>query len=288
MTISRYNLHLKNILLPSPVGEGSGVRPLGVRLLLVLFVATLSQPLSAPSVITFDMELTLPDALRADSAFVVDSILGTRQRMGIATAEGSVFIRGEVEIHTVTTAAVMEVNLTAPQGLQKIFIPCRITEKDLEDSGLSPDSLDAQRENYLRVGQSFRDFGGELPGGTPARLSDFVGRGQYVLVDFWASWCGPCRREIPNLIAAYERYRERGLTILGVAVDDEPEATLAAIAQMQIPYPQLIAAGHTPYDLYGFGGIPHLVLFTPDGTVLARGMHGAKIDEYLAPLFGEE
>ncbi|MBP3228907.1 MAG: TlpA family protein disulfide reductase [Bacteroidaceae bacterium] len=244
---------------------------------------------TAQNTIVFDMELTLNDGLRADSAFVVDSILGTRQQMGIVAAEGCVFIRGEVETHTVTTAAVMEVNLTTPkQGPLQIFMPCNITEKDLEDSGLSPDSLDARRENYLRVGQHFRDFDGKQPDGTPARLSDFVGRGQYVLVDFWASWCGPCRREIPNLITAYERYRERGLVVLGVAVDDEPDATLAAIAQMQIPYPQLIDAGHTPYDLYGFGGIPHLILFTPDGTILARGMRGAQIDEYLAPLFGEE
>ena len=259
------------------------------KILTSLAVIALALTANALNTITFNMELTLNDGLRADSAFVVDSILGTRQRMGIVAAEGGVFIRGEVEIHTVTTAAVMEVNLTTQQqGPLKIFMPCNITEKDLEDSGLSPDSLDARHENYLRVGQHFRDFGGELPDGTPAYLSEFVGRGQYVLVDFWASWCGPCRHEIPNLIAAYERYRERGLTVLGVAVDDKPEATLAAITQMQIPYPQLIAVGHTPYDLYGFGGIPHLILFTPNGTILARGIRGAQINEYLAPLFGED
>lgn len=127
-------------------------------------------------------------------------------------------------------------------------------------------------------GCMFTDFEVEY-NGKVLRLSDYVGRGQYVLVDFWASWCGPCREEIPGLVEIYKQYKDRGLVVLGVAVNDAPADTEKAIKELDIPYPQMMNADHTPAEIYGITGIPHIILFGPDGTILKRGMRGEAIGQ---------
>ena len=136
------------------------------------------------------------------------------------------------------------------------------------------------------VGDMFLDFSVEYDGKS-TRFSDYVGKGQYVLVDFWASWCGPCRAEIPNLIKAYNKYKEKGLIVLDVAVNDKPEDTQKAIGEEKIPYPQIINSQEIATDLYGITGIPEIILFAPDGTILKRGLRGENIEKALAEIFGE-
>jgi thiol-disulfide isomerase/thioredoxin len=138
--------------------------------------------------------------------------------------------------------------------------------------------------NAPQEGDKFADFSVEYEGKT-TRLSDYVGRGQYVLVDFWASWCGPCRREIPNLIAAYNKYKDKGLQVLGIAAWDKPEDTKKAIEEEQIPYPQIINSQKIATDVYGITGIPEIILFAPDGTILANGLRGAQIEQKLAEIY---
>lgn len=135
-------------------------------------------------------------------------------------------------------------------------------------------------------GDRFRDFAVEYEGKT-TRLSDYVGRGKYVLVDFWASWCGPCRKEILNIIAAHEKYKDRNFTALGVAVKDKPEATLRAIKDESVPYPQILNSQAIASELYGIDAIPEIILFAPNGTILARGLRGNEIEKKLAEIFGE-
>lgn len=132
-------------------------------------------------------------------------------------------------------------------------------------------------------GQMFTDFQAEYDGKIQ-KLSDYVGRGKYVLVDFWASWCGPCKAEIPNLIKVYNQYKGDKFEVLGVATWDEPKATLKAIEQMQIPYPQILNAQRAGSDAYGITGIPQIILFGPDGTILKRDLRGEQIEATIKEL----
>lgn len=129
----------------------------------------------------------------------------------------------------------------------------------------------------------FDDFEAVQPDGSVKKFSDYIGKGKYILVDFWASWCGPCLREIPYLKAAYEKYRGDNFDILGVAVSDKPEDTQRAIQRNKIPWTVILNAQSTPCELYQFNAIPQLMLFGPDGTLLKRdGLRGEEMDAALA------
>ena len=130
----------------------------------------------------------------------------------------------------------------------------------------------------------FTDFSVVYNGKT-THLSDYVGRGQYVLVDFWASWCAPCREEIPSIIAVYNKYKSKGLQVLGIAVTDKPAHTETAIKELGITYPQIINSQKIATDAYGIQAIPYSILFAPDGTILARGLRGEELEKKLAEIF---
>ena len=144
----------------------------------------------------------------------------------------------------------------------------------------------AEAELSQKEGEMFKDFAVEYNGKT-TRFSDYVGRGQYVLADFWASWCGPCRQQIPDLISLYQQYKEKGLTVLGIAFRDKPEETEQAIRDLGIPYPQIINAQNIPATLYGIDALPHTILFAPDGTIIARNIYGEELKEKLKEIFND-
>ena len=121
--------------------------------------------------------------------------------------------------------------------------------------------------------------------GSSVSFSDYIGNGKYVLVDFWASWCGPCIAEIPLLKDIYNQYNGDKFEILGVAVWDRREETLKSIDNHKIPWSQIIEANNIPTDLYGINGIPQIMLFDPQGKIVARDLRGnilrAKVAEVM-------
>ena len=140
-----------------------------------------------------------------------------------------------------------------------------------------------EREGHLKAaatqpGRMFVDFEGLTVDGKPSKLSDYVGKGKYVLVDFWASWCGPCKGEIPNLIELQNKFGGEKFMVLGVNVWDEEEKFKAALVEEGIGYPQIFIPRDNKdnaTEMYGIKGIPQIILFAPDGTIVQRDLRGA-------------
>ncbi|MCF6405488.1 AhpC/TSA family protein [Chitinophaga filiformis] len=139
-----------------------------------------------------------------------------------------------------------------------------------------------------QIGKMAPDFQQTAPDGKKVKLSDF--RSQYVLLDFWASWCGPCREENPNVVAAYKQYKDKGFTVLGVSLDgpSQREAWLKAIEKDQLDWTQvsdLKGWNNTAAKIYNIRAIPANFLLDPGGKIIARDLRGKALEEKLAEIF---
>jgi thiol-disulfide isomerase/thioredoxin len=137
-------------------------------------------------------------------------------------------------------------------------------------------------------GKMFVDIIGKDLNGKDIALADYVGKGDYVLMDFWASWCKPCREETPYLVKLYEQFKDKGLTIVGVFVSDKKENLKKVVEEENIGWPQLYDDKNMAMDLYGVNGIPHIILFAPDGTILKRDLRGNMMIETVTKLLTEK
>jgi peroxiredoxin len=134
----------------------------------------------------------------------------------------------------------------------------------------------------LSVGQKAPDFESIDPDGKVVKLSDF--KGKYTLLDFWASWCGPCRQENPNIVEQYEKYKDRNFTVFGVSLDDSRSAWLKGIEDDNLNWVQvsdLQRWNSEPAKLYKINSIPASFLIGPDGTILAKNLRGKSLGEFL-------
>lgn len=176
-----------------------------------------------------------------------------------------------------------------------IFMPLPILQRTVdaipEDLRENPDYGEkikfAATLQATQPGMPFVDIEAPTPQGDTIRLSDYAGKGKYVLVDFWASWCGPCRAAMPALKELYAKYHDKGFDVIGVSLDAKKDAWLKGIADLELPWPQMSdvklwdSAGAKQY---GIMAIPCTILIDPDGKIVGRDLN---IQKKLRAIFGE-
>lgn len=144
-----------------------------------------------------------------------------------------------------------------------------------------------QAEAATNTGQKYRDLAMDAPDGKTIKISDYVGKSRYVLVDFWASWCGPCRAEMPTVVEAYTAYHGKGLEVLGVSLDENKSDWTAAIKELNMPWPQmsdLKGWESQACATYQVQSIPSNVLIDEQGIIVAKNLRGQDLLDKMAEL----
>lgn len=137
------------------------------------------------------------------------------------------------------------------------------------------------------VGAMYTDFSMPDPNGKVISISEYVSKNKYTLVDFWASWCGPCRAEMPNVLKTYDMYHAKGFEVVGVSLDNNKEAWVKAIGQLKMPWPQMSDIkgwGCEGAALYNVKAIPANVLIDQQGKIVAKNLRGEDLPNKMAEL----
>ena len=149
--------------------------------------------------------------------------------------------------------------------------------------------VESEKKKSAIISQQFIDIEESDTSGVAHKLSEYCGKGNYVLIDFWASWCGPCMAEMPNVKANYEKYKEKGFNIVGLSFDQSKERWVKCINDNELnwihlsdlKYWKTIAA-----STYSVNAIPYSLLVGPDGKVIARNLRGDELGKKLSEIYG--
>jgi thiol-disulfide isomerase/thioredoxin len=190
----------------------------------------------------------------------------------------------------ILTLAVLVMALLPAMGQ----VPARRIQPNMVDSAEAARRYQAmmamQAEKQKMIGKQFTDLEEADVNGEMHKLSEYVGKGRWVLVDFWASWCGPCRAEMPNVVANYEKYHDKGFDIVGLSFDKSKDAWVRAISDLQMPWihlSDLKGWQSVASSVYNIRSIPASLLIDPKGKIVAIDLRGELLGEKLKEIFGE-
>ncbi|MEY8685608.1 redoxin domain-containing protein [Bacteroides sp. AN502(2024)] len=156
-------------------------------------------------------------------------------------------------------------------------------KKNMSKEQLEDRNKKREMDAKIKIGERFPDAKVKDNAGNMKLLSDYVGKGKYVLIDFWASWCGPCRHEMPNVKAAYEKYASKGFEVISISTDRKLKPWRDAIEELGMIWTQLLDVDAA--ETYGVSYIPTTYLIDPDGTIIEKNLRGEKLEKVLSELF---
>lgn len=193
----------------------------------------------------------------------------------------------------------MGFNSWDPENLEVLKLVAEAYEKEFVNSPVATTLSNQVYQIEMAYNEHLANTGGTRPApeialnnpeGKELRLSSL--RGNYVLIDFWASWCVPCRKENPNVVKLYKKYRNKGFTVFSVSLDDDAMAWKDAIAKDGLIWPNhvsdLLKWNSQMPQLYGFSGIPHTVLINPEGNIIGVGLRGAELERKLEEVLNKK
>lgn len=178
--------------------------------------------------------------------------------------------------HYILNSMKQDYSLDELKEKRAAFTTESIYTKDLDDY--------ISKQEALEIGQPFIDFTLQTAEGENVNLAERIAANKVTMIDFWASWCGPCRRENPVVKAAYEKYHELGFDVVAVSVDQDEAAWLKAVEADALPYTQVRDAENTASESYLIYYIPSNFLFDQDGKIIAKGLRGEELEAKLAEI----
>lgn len=182
-------------------------------------------------------------------------------------------------------SSIMAVQALEPDKYPEVYrkLDIGLTKKYPNDNNVRMFHDVVSKMQATTIGQPAPEINLPSPAGESVALSSL--KGKIVLIDFWASWCGPCRKEMPNVVKAYKKYKDRGFEIFGVSLDQDKDKWVEAIKKDEITWPQVSDLRQWKSEaarIYNVQGIPYTVLLDKEGRIIAKNLRGEELDKKLA------